>query len=355
MMPHKGPPRGTLRTLSTVRLPRRLVLMGVVPVLLVAGGTLGYHVIEGWSLFDALYMTVITLTTVGYGETHELHFGGRLFTMALLLGGVFTLFYVATETIRTIISGEIGELLGRQQMERALAEIADHVIVCGYGRMGRLVCGEFSRARVPFVIIDAREEALRDFRLPYGLALVGDATSDEILRHAGVERARGLVTVMASDANNLFTTLSARLLNARLYIVARVEDAHSEQKLSRAGANRVVSPYQIGGTRVAQAMLRPTVVDFIELATRTEHIALQMEETRVAAHSPLSGCKLKESRLRADLKIIIVAIKQKGGAMVFNPDPDTVLQTGDTLVAIGHKDHLQLLEDLANPRDVLNR
>lgn len=338
--------------LKELALPRHLALLILIPLLLVAVGTLGYHLLEGWPLFDSLYVTVITLSTIGYGDLAPQTAAGRAFTIGLVLGGVFMLFFSATEIIRSVVSGEVAEILGRRQMERELAQIHNHIIVCGFGRMGKLVCNEFARERVPFVIVDEREETIKDVRLPGGIPLVGDATSDEVLRRAGVERARGLVTVMASDANNLFTTMSARLLNARLYIVARVENPHSEQKLLRAGANRVVSPYQIGGARVAHAMLKPTVVDFIDLATRTGHIELQMEEARIGPHSPLSGCKLRESRLRADLRIIIVAIKKRDGEMMFNPDPESVLQAGDILVAIGHKEHLRHLEELANPRDV---
>jgi voltage-gated potassium channel len=191
---------------------------------------------------------------------------------------------------------------------------------------------------------------MHDFDLPHGLTLVGDATSDDVLKRAGIDRARGLVTVMASDADNLFATLSARLLRADLFIVARAEAVGTEAKLVRAGANRVVSPYQIGGTRVAQAVLRPTVVDFIELATRTEHIDLQLEETCVAASSSLAGASLKSSRVRADLKIIIVAIKKHGGHMNFNPASETVLEPGDTLVAMGNREHLSQLQNLANPQ-----
>jgi voltage-gated potassium channel len=342
-------PPGKLRAWQ-YRLPRRFLILVGVPILLVAAGTIGYYEIEkDWSLLDALYMTVITLSTIGYGEVHELSDAGKVFTICLILGGAFTFLYTAAEIIRSVVSGEVAEMLGQQQRERALAEIRNHIIVCGYGRMGKLVCSEFSRDGVPFVLVDVNEDALRDFSLPHGLALVGDATSDEVLKHAGIDRARALVTVMASDADNLFTTLSARLLRGDLFIVARVEAAGSEAKLLRAGANRVVSPYQIGGTRVAQAVLRPTVVDFIELATRTEHIDLQLEEARLGAGSPLAGCTLRDSRLRVDLKVIIVAIKKKGGHMHFNPAPETVLEPGDTLVAIGHKDQLVQLERLANP------
>jgi voltage-gated potassium channel len=338
------------------RWPRRIVLLVVVPLLLVLAGTFGYYFIEShyapeehWTLLDSLYMTVITFSTIGYGEVHPLSDAGKVFTICLILGGVFTFVYTATEIIRTVVSGEVAEMLGKQQREHDLAEIKRHIIVCGYGRMGKLVCQEFSRDGVPFVLIDVNEEALRDFNLAHGLTLAGDATSDEVLRHAGIDRARALVTVMASDADNLFTTLSARLLRSDLFIVARVEAAGSETKLLRAGANRVVSPYQIGGTRVAQAVLRPTVVDFIELATRTEHIDLQLEEARLGPASPLAGATLKDSRLRTDLKVIIVAIKKANGHMQYNPAPETILEPGDTLVAIGHREQLLQLEAMANP------
>ena len=332
-------------------IPRLLLLKILFPVGLVLVGTLGYWLIETeYDLFDALYMTVITLSTIGYGETHPLSRAGRLFTILLILGGVFTFFYAVTEIIRTVVSGELRGFWGKQQMEQQLAHLKNHIIVCGYGRVGHLVCQEFSRERAPYVIIDANAELLKDFGLDYGIALPGDATSDDVLKHAGIERARGLVTVMHSDADNLFTTMSARLLNPKLFIVARVEGAPSEQKLLRAGANRVVSPYHIGGNRVAQAMLRPTVVDFIELATRTEHIELQMEEARISAASPLVGRSLRDSHLRADLKVIVVAIKKPAGKMLFNPEPDVLLEIGDIVVAMGSREQLARLEALASPK-----
>jgi voltage-gated potassium channel len=233
-------------------------------------------------------------------------------------------------------------------MERNLAELRHHLIVCGFGRVGRLVCREFAAQRLPFVVIDRHADLLTQFDLPYGVPLQGDATADEVLRHAGIERARALVTVVASDADNLYITMSARLLNERLLIVARAADAGSEQKLLRAGASRVVSPYHIGGARVAQAVLRPTVVDFIELATSTEHVDLQIEETRISERSTLAGKPLKDSQIRQDFGIIVVAIKKTSGKMVFNPAPDAVLEVGDILVAIGDRPHLERLEKLAN-------
>jgi voltage-gated potassium channel len=329
---------------------RRFVFLMLVPTGLVTAGTLGYWTIEKeFTLFEALYMTVITLTTVGFDPPHPLHTPGRVFTIFLLLGGVFMLFYTATELIRIVVSGEIQHLLGRGLMAR-LGELSNHMIVCGYGRMGRVVCREFSRQGLAFVIVDSNQEVLEDFKLANGLALVGDGTSDEVLRRAGVDRARALVAVLPSDADNLYITMSARLLNARLFIVARAEGEEAEQKLLRAGADRVVAPYAIGGNKVAQAVLRPTVLDFIELATRTEHLELQLEQTEVAGGSQLAGTTLTQSRVRAELGLIIVAIKKRHGAMLYTPAPDTVLEEGDILIALGKRSQLDQLEQLARGR-----
>jgi voltage-gated potassium channel len=321
--------------------------MSAIPAVLVGAGTVGYHLIEGWRPFDALYMTVITLTTVGFAEVHPLSPAGRAFTILLSLGGVFTLFYVGVEIVGGVVSGEVRKALGRQRMARNLSELKNHLVVCGFGRMGHLVCLEFSKLGLDFVVIDRRPEVLRDFARPHGIPLHGDATSDEVLRKAGVERARGLVTAAASDADNLYVTMSARFLNERLYIVARAEEEGAEKKLLRAGANRVVSPYAIGGQRVAQAVLRPAVMDFIELATRSEHLELQIEETEVAAGSRLAGGRLKESGLRQELGIIIVAVKKPDGKMMFNPSPDMIISPADILITLGPRHQLDRLEEMA--------
>ena len=326
---------------------RQFLLTMAVPVLLVLVGTAGYRALEGWSLFDSFYMTIITITTVGFMEVHRLSTAGRAFTSFLALGGVFTLFYAATSVIRAVVSGEIGGTLGRQRMERRLAELSSHAIVCGYGRMGRLVCSEFAHLAMPFVIVDQQAAVLADFRSPHGIALQGDATDDHVLRRAGVERARVLVTVAASDAANLYITMSARLLNEKLFIVARSEEAEAEAKLVRAGANRVVSPYVIGGQRMAMAVLRPNVMDFIELATRSDYMELQIEESRIEPGSALAGRSLKDSRVRQDLGVIIVAIKKPDGRMVFNPPSEEAMEAGDLLITLGHRDQLDRLETLA--------
>ena len=234
-------------------------------------------------------------------------------------------------------------------MERTLAQFENHVIVVGYGRMGKLVCEEFTHAAQPFVIIDRNSDALRSFESKIGVALPGDGTTDEALKHAHIDRARAIVTVLPHDADNLFITMSARLLNEKVFIVARAEDPSSEAKLRRAGANRVVSPYLLGGGRVAQAVLRPAVLDFIDLATRTQHIELQMEETVVRDGSTIAGKKLSETMTR-EHRVIVVAVKRKSGKMDFNPGGDTVVEGGDTLISLGHRRDLDTLERLAGAR-----
>ena len=285
-------------------------------------------------------MTVITLTTVGYREVHELSRAGQVFTMVLCLGGIFTLFYATAAVLGYIVRGEIFEYFGSRRMERALAEMNGHVLICGFGRMGRVVCHEFAGQKMPFVVIDRNSGVLDDFTTPYGVPLHGDAASDELLQRAGIKRARCLVTVVPSDAENLFITMSARLLNERLFIVARSEDESSGQKLLRAGANRVVSPYAIGGARVAQAVLRPNVLDFLELATRTEHLELNIEETIVSPDSSLVGQTLEQSGIRREYSLIVVAIKQSGGKMLFNPPRDTQLAGRDVLIMLGTRKDL---------------
>ena len=326
---------------------RAFLLALMVPVLLLVVGTGGYMLVEGWSAFDALYMSAITVTTVGYLEVHPLSQAGRVFTIGYLLVGVFSLFYVATAIIQSIVSGEVGKHLGRQLMERTLSTIEGHVVVCGLGRMGQIVCEEFSKMEMPFVIVERDPALVEGFNVPHGIGLAGDATSDDVLRKAGVERAHTLVTVAASDADNLYIVMSARLLNDKLHIVARAADEHAEKKLKRAGANRVVSPYVIGGQRVAQAVLRPAVLDFIELATREDFLELQIEEVTILPRGSLVGAQIKDNRIRQELGVMLLAVRKPNGEMRFNPTPDTMLEAGDVLIALGHKDQLARLTLLA--------
>jgi voltage-gated potassium channel len=292
-------------------------------------------------------MTVITLTTVGFREVHELSRAGQTFTMLLAMGGIFTLFYAAGTVLSSILHGEALDFLGSRRMQRKLSELSGHLIVCGFGRMGRLVCQEFASQKLPFVVIDRNEDACERFDLAYGIAVHGDAATDETLLLAGVDRARALISVVASDAENLYITMSARVLNERLFIVARAEDERSEQKLLRAGATRVVSPYVIGGAGVAQAVLRPNVVDFLELATRTEHLELNIEEAVIAIGSSLAGTTLDSSGISQEPRLIVVAVKKATGQMTFNPPAETPLAAGDVLIMLGKRQDLDRVTHFA--------
>jgi voltage-gated potassium channel len=344
----RGSARG-LRRWAQTNIPGRVRAAVLIPALLLGIGTVGYRWIEGpqWSYFDGFYMTAITLTTIGYGETHPLSVTGRLFTVVLAYSGIFTLAYFASELVRSVVTGELRQTIGRQWVNDKLATLTGHLIVCGYGRMGKIVCAELDRQKKWFVLLDKSPELLQDLPYTHCLPLQGDATTDELLRKAGIERARALVTVVGSDADNLYITLSARLLNAKLLIVSRAEEEDAEVKLRKVGANKIISPYLAGGHRVVQAVLRPAVLHFMELATRPEFLDLQIEEVKVAAGSALDGQTLRHSRVHADLGILVVGIVRPNAELVYNPPLDTVMEPEATLIALGQRRHLEQLEKLA--------
>ena len=312
-------------------------------------GTFGFRVIEGWPWFDALYMAVITLTTIGFAELHPLSLAGRSFTMALALGGVFCVFYATAEVLRAYTTGELKRLWEKRLMEKQLNGLSGHVIVCGFGRVGRLVAQEFIQAKIPFVVVDRDATELADLQRPQGVALLGDATNDDVLKQAGIGRARALVAALSSDADNLFITMSARLLNDKLPIVARADEEGATRKLERAGATRVVSPYHLGGMRVAQAVLRPAVLDFIEVATGRGHLEMQIEELALTPHSPWVGQSVEETQLHEQFGIIIVAIRRDDGETLYNPRREVRLTAHDTLVMLGARDQLDRAEAVMRP------
>lgn len=330
-------------------IPRQLWTLIIIPAILLAIGTFGYPWIEGdpWSYFDGFYMTAITLTTIGYGELYPLSNKGRVFTIVLAYGGIFTLAYFMSELVRTVLSGELQDILGRQRMEEELAKMRKHVIVCGLGRMGRIVCYELERQRRPFVVIDS-EEKPGDWKYEYGVHLQGNATEDEILRKAGVERAKSLISALGSDADNLYITLSSRLLNPNLWVVARAEEEEAEVKLRKVGANKIVSPYLTGGIRAVQAVLRPSVLEFMEMANRPEFHDLQMEQIKVEAGSRMAGKSLRELRLNQDYSVIIIGIIRANGDVTYGPQGDVVVEAESTLIGIGRRNALDKVEALAN-------
>jgi voltage-gated potassium channel len=328
---------------------KKVLLTLALILLIVSFGTIGYMAIEGWNFLDAFYMTVITLTTVGFGEVHKLSDPGRLFTIALIIGGVGTVFYALSTGAKITLEGELQELFGRQRLEKKIRALKDHYIICGFGRMGRIICRELKHEGVPFVVIEKKPDVLSDEHKDV-LLFEGDATSDEVLKEVGIEKAKGLISVLPTDAENLYVVLSARGLNPNLQIVARAGEEGSGQKLLRAGADRVVSPYHIGGLRIAHTVLKPAVVDFIEFATKSGNIDLQMEEINIMEDSSLAGLTLDECGFGRELGVIIVAIKQASGEMRFNPTFRSAIAAGDTLIALGESAKLKLLEDMASEK-----
>ncbi|MBI4849818.1 MAG: potassium channel protein [Nitrospirae bacterium] len=308
-------------------------------------GTIGYTAIERWHLFDSLYMTIITLTTVGYMEVHPLSTPGRAFTIILILSGVGTMLYALGVGARVLLEGEIRELFGRRKLSKKIEGLKNHYIICGFGRMGRIICREMQQHGAPFLIIEKIPEVFASIDKDI-LSMQGDSTQDAVLKEAGIERASGLISVLSTDADNLYVVLSARGLNPKLRIVARASDEGAEQKLFRAGADSVVSPYYIGGLRIAHTILKPAVVDFIEFATKSGNIELQMEEIKVKETSNIINKALDECGIRKEMGIIIVAIKRESGEMEFNPKSTSVIKRGDTLVAMGETKQLKALEEL---------
>ncbi|MDI6802011.1 MAG: potassium channel protein [Thermodesulfovibrionales bacterium] len=326
-------------------LRKRLILSLVMITLIIAFGTIGYMGIEGWSFLDSLYMTIITIASVGYKEVHDLSRNGRAFTIILIISGVGTLLYALNNVAKIILEGELKEVFGRKRLGKKIKELKDHYIVCGYGRMGKIICRELMEKNIRFIVIEKSPEIMVEKENI--LLMEGDATKDEILRESGIEKARGLISVLPTDAENLYVVLSARELNSALFIVARAGEERSEQKLLRAGADRVVSPYHIGGLRIAHTVLKPAVVDFIEFATKSGNIDLQMEEIIINENSKLAGLTLDECGIGRELGVIIVAIKETTGDMKFNPTSKTAIKTGDTLIALGESSKLRELESMA--------
>jgi len=320
-----------------------------IPIIVITGvityGTIGYMIIEGWNFIDSLFMTIITLTTVGYGEIHEMDKAGRIFSIVLILSGVGAMFYALGVGARIVLEGEIREILGRKRLNKKIENLRNHYIVCGFGRMGSIICKELMQSKSPFVVIESSSELLASLDADI-LSLQGDATQDSILKQAGIEKAKGLISVLSSDANNLYVVLSARGLNPNLRIIARAGEEGAKQKLIRAGADSVVCPYYIGGLRIAHTLIKPAVVDFIEFATRSENLELQMEEVKVKDDSHIIDHSLDQSGIRRDMGIIIVAIRRASGNMEFNPTSTSVIRQGDILVVMGETKQLQELENL---------
>ena len=309
-------------------------------------GTIGYYFVEDMSLFESFYMTLITISTVGFSEVKPLTNYGRIVTIAIISTGITIGAYTIGTIVRMLIEGELRKTYGRRKLEKQISTLHDHYIICGYGRIGSLICKELQYHNIDFVVIDNDPSSIERLEKEKMFYLPMDATTEDALLKAGITKARGVVTAVRSDADNIFITLTAKGLRPDIFILSRASQEKNESKLKRAGATRVVSPYLIGGRRMAQVLIRPTVVDFIDIAMMDKHLGLLMEEYRVKGSSNLIGKNLVESNLRKDFGIIIVAIKKNSGEMIFNPQPNEKLAPDDVIVVLGKKADLERMKSI---------
>src|SRR6266849_10281816 len=299
-------------------------------VLVMAGGTVGYMLTEGRGAWDAFYMTVLALTTVESPST--LSRPGQVFTVLLLLGGVGAALYTFTLLATVVVEGGLPKRLQRRRQQRMLETLSDHFIICGYGRIGSIVAHQFRRQQIPYVVVERDAERLQAAIDDGALGVEADASREEVLKRVGIDRARGLIAAVGTDAENVYAVLSARLMRPDLFIVGRAETEDATRKLKRAGANRVISPYQIGAVQIAQTALRPAVVDFVELATSSDNLELAMEEITITPQSTFANRSILDASLRQRYGVIVVGIQREDRRMAFNPEPETPIRPGDKLV-----------------------
>jgi voltage-gated potassium channel len=329
---------------------RALAVLALITSLLIFG-TLGFHWVEGWTLFEGFYMTLMTLTTVGYGEVHPLSMAGRIVAAALMLGGVAAVFISIGVLVDMIIKLELADYFGRRRRQRMLEILTDHYIVCGAGRVGRSVIRELRRSGAPVLLVDSDPQRL-EWAAKEGIpTLVADATQDETLRKARIMEAKGLVAAISSDAENVYVTLSAHVLNPSLIISARATDEQAEAKLKRAGATTVLTPYGFIGHRLAQSMLRPHVLSFLDVASAFSgdgDLQIETDQLHITKASPLCGRTLEEAHVRQAYGLIVLALRKAAGSMLFNPDGNTRIESGDVLIAMGERSKLKRMSDALN-------
>jgi len=321
------------------------------PLLLVlavlGGGTAGYMLIEGWGVVDSLFMTVITVATVGYGEVHPLSHPGRIYTIILILVGMGTLLYGVTVLTAFVVEGGLQGILRRRKMKKMLGKMKGHTIICGAGRTGRHVIEELAKTKLDFVVIDGNREIAERMRERGIVVIEGDATHEECLKEAGVEKAGRMVVSLTDDKDNLFVVLTARGMNPTMRIVARYVDDRSAEKMRKAGANATVSPNAIGGLRMASEALRPSVVSFLDIMLRSSKATLRVEEARVCEGSKLAGKALRESAIPDHTGLLVLAIRGENDEYLFNPNGRTVLTPGLTLIVMGEMDGVKKLKLLS--------
>ena len=332
-----------MHSLRRIVIPFALLIMAVFAL-----GIIGYRLIEEWTWLEALYMTAITLTTVGFGEVKPMSDAGRIFTVFLILLGVGAVAYGFSTVAQYVLASDLGPTLRRRRQMRMIRNLEDHIIVCGYGRVGRNVLETLRDGAENVVVIERDEDLVSTIREQGIAAVWGDATSDDTLREAGIERAKGLIACAGKDSDNLFMVLSARTLNPSLTIVARAVSPENESKMQRAGANRVVSPYQIGGRQMANFLSRPNVTEFLDFVTLDSGLELWLEELRIGSGSPLAGQTVVEANIRRATGATLVALVRNETGATLTPDESTRLEAGDELIVLGTRDQLARLENMVS-------
>lgn len=327
-----------------MELPKRIgILLLAIAIVLSAGAT-GYVLIEGYPWFDAYYMAATTMTTVGYMEIHPLSPAGRVFNLCYLLASVCLLLVTIGLMTQAAVENQFGNVIGRRRAKRMIDKASNHYIVCGFGRVGRGAAAELKNGGSQVVVIDRREDRV-EWALKLGyLAMAGDSTHDDTLREAGIERAAGMVAALATDADNLFAVISAKSMNSKLRVAARAAEDDAERKMRQVGADEVLAPYRMTGVRLAQALLKPHVYKFLDFATSSLGMEVDIEQLAVEPESSLAGKTLAELNVRRDLKVIVLAIRRAAGEMVFNPGADARIEAGDSLVVMGEPEPLRGLE-----------
>ncbi len=329
---------------------RHLIVSLSILILIIAAGTIGYMTIEGWQFVDALYMTVITISTVGFKEVNQVGAAGRIFTIFLVFTGVGFTLYVAAAVVQFMVEGRIRIILGRRRLDKKIDRLKNHYIICGYGRIGRVLCRHLKRAGIDIGVIEKDPEQITAMDEDGILYIAGEATDENILLKAGIKRAQGLVAALATDTDNVFLVLTARQLAPEIFIMARSSEETAKIKLRAAGANSVESPYEMGAVSMAHRIIRPTVTSFLDLAFAHKRRDIQMEEIPVSSASELVNIQLKDTGIRQKYNLIIIAIKKSDGSMQFNPSFETVIAPHDTVIAVGEADNLQKLGWVLNPQ-----